>query len=352
VYWALSWKKEVESDHMLHEIPPLEHVEPKTLKEAVYWLDTYGEKARVIAGGTDLLGLIKDEVSGPKLPFPEVLVDISKISEMKNIEFNGKEGLTIGAGVTLSELEESPEVRKRFGILGQAAKSIGTPQIRSMGTVGGNICQRPWCWYFRHPSFPCYKKGGKQCYAIAGEHKYYFSILGLGVCVMSHPSDLAPALVASDATMLVAGPVGKKIIPIRAFFNGPGEVFENVLKTNEILVGVRVPRHFEEFNGVYLKDRIRDTWDFALTSAAVLLKMSGDECIDARVCLGGVAPHPYRAEPAEQMLKNKRVDEETAAMAAKVSLERAKPLPMTKYKVELSQTILKRAILRASRANA
>ncbi len=333
---------------MLHEIPDIELVEPKTVEDAVYWLGKYGSKSKIIAGGTDLLGLLKDEVKGPKLPYPEVLVDVKGIREMQGIEFNEKEGLRVGAGVTLTDLAESRKVREKFRALSQAASSVATIQIRNMGTVGGNLCQRPWCWYFRNNQFPCFKKGGEKCYAITGEHTYYFSVLGLGTCIMSHPSDLAPPLVAMDASVTVCGAGGRRSIPIGEFFTGPKEVFENVLKPEEVLVDVRIPSRFGDFDGAYLKDRVRKTWDLSLASAAVLLRLSGGICKESRVCLGGLAPYPYRAESAERILTGAPLNEAVAAKAAKAVMEKAKPLRMTKYKVELGETILKRAILNAA----
>jgi xanthine dehydrogenase YagS FAD-binding subunit len=332
---------------MLYEIPQLELVQPETIEEATHWLSHYGDKAKIIAGGTDLLGLLKDNVSGPKFPVPEVLVDIGKIEKMRSITVADNQELVIGAGVTLSKLANSRLVTEKFKILAEAANSVATPQIRNAGTVGGNLCQRPWCWYFRNNAFPCFKKGGKQCYAIPGEHKYYFSTLGLGTCVMSHPSDLAPAFVALDASVTIAGSEGTRKIPISKFFLGPKDVFENVLKENEILTGVTVPMRYEEYDGVYMKDRIRQTWDLSLASAAVALKMSDGVCTDARICLGGVAPYPYRSEPAEEVLRGHHPDEESATKASDAAFEKSKPLPMTRYKVQIGKVILKRAINRA-----
>jgi len=332
---------------MLYEIPQLEHVEPKTVEEAVYWLKEYGPKAKIIAGGTDLLGLIKDNVKGPMFPMPQILVDISKIPEISSIDFRPGKELIIGSNVTLRALANTRAVSENYPILAQAANSVATPQIRNVGTVGGNLCQRPWCWYFRHPAFPCFKKGGKQCYAIPGEHKYYFSTMGIGTCVMSHPSDLAPAFVALDAKITVAGPSGKRDVPISKFFNGPKDVFDNILKTDEMIVKVTVPPQFREYSGAFLKDRIRDTWDLSLASAAVAIKISGDACTDARVCLGGIVPFRYRSEAAELVLKQNKISEETARLAAEAAYEKAKPLPMTKYKVQIGKVITRRAILKA-----
>jgi len=333
---------------MLYEIPPLKHVDAQTVEEAVYWLREYGDRAKVIAGGTDLLGLIKDGVVGPRMPMPEVLVNIKNISGLRRIKYDERSGLKVGAAITLTDLEESPIVREKYRIIAQTCSYVATPQIRNIATIGGNLCQRPWCWYFRHPLFPCFKKGGQLCYAISGEHRYYFSTMGLGTCIMAHPSDLAPTLVALDSSLMIAGPDGLKTIPISRFFTGPRDVFENILKPYEVLVEVSVPKQPDGTRGVYLKSRIRRAWDFALASAAVLLRMSGDVCLDARVVLGGLAPYPYRAEDAEERLKNSIINEATAAEAAEKAMEKAKKLPMTKYKIQLGRVIVKRAILEAA----
>ena len=195
----------------------------------------------VIAGGTDLLGLMKDRITGPKMPQPEVLVNIKTIPELKRITTQPNGDLRIGASVILQDLEECPTVVASFPMLVEAAASVATTQIRAMGTVGGNLCQRPWCWYFRHPQFVCYKRGGKQCFAIPGENSTYFSVLARGICVMSHPSDLAPALMALSARIGAAGPSGRREIPIEEFFQGPRSVPETKLEPGEISPGSMCP---------------------------------------------------------------------------------------------------------------
>jgi len=332
---------------MLYEIPILEHVEPHSPTDAVFWLNKYGQKAKVFAGGTDLLSLVKDNVTGPESPLPQLLVNIKNIPEMNGIAA-GNRRLRVGAATTLAELEESSVIRENYHIIAQAARSVATTQIRNVGTIGGNLCQRPWCSYFRNPMFTCLKKGGKQCYAVTGDHRYYYSILDSGKCVASHPSDLAPALMALGASLSIFGPDGVKRVPIESFFSGPDALFENTLKPNELLTDIQVPRHCEGANGTYLKDSIRDAWDLSLASAAVVLRMSGDVCSEARVVLGGLAPSPYRAEEAEKTLKDDQVNEKLAAEAAEKALERARGLRMTKYKLRIAHAIIKRAILTAA----
>jgi len=214
---------------MRDELPPFDHVEPGSIAEAVSVLAEHGMRAQVLAGGTDLLGLMKDRITGPGMPLPEVLVNVKRLPELAGITEAADGGLRIGAAVTLIDLERDRRVAERFPALAQAAASVATQQIRAMGTVGGNLCQRPWCWYFRHPQFPCLKRGGRQCFALPGSNRTYFSVLGLGVCVMSHPSDLAPALMALDARLTIAGPAGIRVVPIDRFFRGPRSLTETVV---------------------------------------------------------------------------------------------------------------------------
>ena len=336
---------------MLYEIPLLQHADPTTIEEALGLLTVYGERAKVIAGGTDLLGLIKDGVCGPKMPMPEVLVNMGSIPELKVLEIDSEQRLRIGAAVSLTDLEESNVVRKKYPIISQACSSIATLQIRNAGTVGGNLCQRPWCWYFRSPAFDCFKKGGDRCYAITGENQYYFSVHGLGICVMSHPSDLAPALMALGSELEIASGSGIKRVPLDKFFLGAREVFETILRPDEFIIAVNVPNPPAGARMAFLKNRIRDTWDFSLSSAAVLLEILDGVCTDSRIVLGGLAPFPYRAYDAEDSLRNSRIDQDVATEAARKALRKAKGLSMNKYKLELGAVILRDAILQAAKGN-
>ncbi|MBI2185447.1 MAG: xanthine dehydrogenase family protein subunit M [Thaumarchaeota archaeon] len=329
---------------MLYELPPIEYVQASSVEDAVHWLNRYGDKAKILAGGTDLLGLMKDAIKGEKMPIPEVLVDIKRIPKISDIEFDSDGGLRIGTCATLTNIENSPIVKEKYPILAQAAGEVATHQIKNMGTIGGNLCQRPWCWYFRVPHFDCYKKGGKQCYAITGANKYYFSILGLGICVMAHPSDTAPALMALEASVQIAGPTGSRTIPLKDFFNGPRETFETVLKSNEIVTAIVVPKQPPDSYGVYLKERLRKTWDFALTSVAAQVQREDGVCRDAKIVLGGVAPFPFRAAKVEELLSGKRIDDALVTKAAEVAVQGARPLSMNGYKVPLTKALVKRAL--------
>ena len=330
---------------MLYEIPRVQHLTAQSVEEAARWLREYGPRARIIAGGTDLLGLMKDKIVGSKMPMPEVLIDIKRIPGLDRIAYAEGRGLTIGAAATLRSMETSPVVLEKFPMLAQAANSVATNQIRNMGTLGGNLCQRPWCWYFRVPHFDCYKKGGAMCYAITGDNKYYFSVLGLGVCVMAHPSDTAPALIALGASAKIIGPEEARTVPLEQFFNGPREVFETVLKDDEVLTEVFVPEPPTNMYGVYVKERPRHTWDFALSSVAALTRLANGFCEEARIILGGVAPYPYRAQRAEEVLKGSPTTAEVAAEAGEAAVSGARPLSMNRYKIPLTRALVKRALL-------
>lgn len=330
---------------MLYELPQVDHVNARTVKEAVNWLKEYGDEAKVLGGGTDLLGLMKDAIQGRKMKIPRLLVNIKSIPELGGINWSEEEGLRIGAAVTLRELERSPLIRERFRMVADAASQIATIQIRNMGTVGGNLCQRPWCWYFRLPYFDCYKKGGSMCYAITGEHRHYFSILGLGVCVMAHPSDLAPPLIALGSSALILGPDGSREMKLENFFLSPREVQETALRPGEMLTEIRVPKPEKGTKSCFIKDRIRHAWDFALSSAAVVASMEDGVCKDVSVVLGGVAPFPYKSAEAGEFLRGKVIDEASAEKVSKIALKNAHPLALNKYKISLTEAILKRALL-------
>jgi len=329
---------------MLFELPSIEHVNARDVNEVVSWLQKYGRKARVIAGATDLLGLMKDKVEGPELRIPEVLVNIKRIPDMTRIVYKEGRGLRIGAGVTLSRLAASNVIRQGFRILSQAALQVGTTQLRNMGTLGGNLCQRPRCLYFRHPHFLCFKKGGSKCYAATGEHRFYHSILKQGKCVMAHPSDLAPALVALRAEVLIMSPNGERKVPLQEFFLGSNHYTETILKADEFLMGICVPSQNEKIHQVFLKERIRNSADFALSSVAAVARISEGICEEIRIVLGGVAPFPYIASMAEEVIRGKKLDEGLISQVAEASVEGAKPLPMNGYKVELTKALVKRAL--------
>lgn len=330
---------------MLYELPGFEHVSVRHVEEAVSALRTHGDEAKVIAGGTDLLALMKDRVQGPKLPIPKVLIDIKPIEEMQRITFERAKGLRIGAVVRIGEVVDSKVIRSEFSLLSHAARGIATTQIRNMGTVGGNLCQRPRCLYFRHPDFVCYKKGGAKCYAFSGQHKYYHAVMKYGKCASAHPSDLAPCLLALGGQCVVAGEGGREVvIPMEDFFPGGNEHKDIVLSPDELLVGLQVPCPKEKSYQVFLKSRIRHSTDFALASVAVVLCVQEGACEDARIVLGGIAPFPYRAAEAEKRILGRKLDARLIADASEASVMEARPLDMNSYKCDLSKSLVRRAL--------
>ncbi len=331
-----------------------EWTNPSTVNEAVKMLTIAApgdidDAPRPIAGGQDLLTTMKDYTSRPAR-----LVNLKHIRGLNNITLNAR-GLTIGALVTLTELEEHADVRKSFPGLAEAAHSIATPQIRNLGTVGGNLCQRPRCWYFRLEEVICLKKGGSECYAASGENKYN-AIIGGGPSHIVHPSDLAPMLVALGASVTVVGTAGKRVIPLDKFFTLPSEGNirrENVLKNEEIITEIFVPASPLAASSTYLKFKERESLDFALASAAVAVRLAPNQTVrDARIVLGGVAPIPWRVPAAEKFLAGKNLKPEVLAEAAKIALADAKPLEKNAYKVPLAQTLVRRALAKAGGVNA
>ena len=331
-----------------------EWTNPATVQEAVKMLAVAStgdidEAPRPIAGGQDLLTTMKDYTSRPAR-----LVNLKHIRGLNNITLNAR-GLTIGALVTLTELEEHAGVRKSFPGLAEAAHSIATPQIRNLGTVGGNLCQRPRCWYFRLEEVVCLKKGGSECYAASGENKYNAIIAG-GPSHIVHPSDLAPMLLALGASVTVVGATGKRVVPLDKFFTLPSEGNirrENVLKNEEIITEIFVPASPLAARSTYLKFKERESLDFALASAAVAVRLAPNQTVrDARIVLGGVAPIPWRVPNAEKYLVGKSLKPDVLAEAAKIALADAKPLEKNAYKVPLAQTLVRRALARAGGVNA
>ena len=327
-----------------------EWTNPTSVGEAVKLLSVTSastdidEAPRPIAGGQDLLTTMKDYTSRPAR-----LVNLKHIPGLNRITLNAR-GLTIGALVTLSELEEHPGVRKSFSGLSEAAHSIATPQIRNLGTVGGNLCQRPRCWYFRLEEVICLKKGGSECYAAKGENKYN-AILGGGPSYIVHPSDLAPMLVALGGRVTVTGASGKRVIPLDKFFTLPSEGNirrENVLQNDDIITEIFVPASALAAHSTYLKFKERESLDFAMASVAAAVNVGANKTVsDVRIVLGGVAPVPWRVPAAEKFLIGKQLSVDVIAQAAKLALADAKPLEKNAYKVPLAQTLVRRALAKA-----
>jgi xanthine dehydrogenase YagS FAD-binding subunit len=253
--------------------------------------------------------------------------------------------VTIGGLTTLGALTEHPPIRDQFTVLAEAAESVATPQIRHTGTLAGNVVQRPWCWYYRN-GFPCYKAGGNQCFSIAGENQLH-AIFGGGPSYIVHPSDLAPALVALDATFRVVGPEGERTLSGSDFFVLPREdvEHENVLADDEVLASVTLPAPADGVRSAYHKIMGREAWTHALVSAAIVLDMDGDVCREARIVLGGVAPVPWRVSGAEALLTGQRVTPELAREVGAAAVAGARPLSKNAYKIPLTRGVVERTVL-------
>jgi xanthine dehydrogenase YagS FAD-binding subunit len=311
-------------------------------KEAVAAL-TGATRGRLLpmAGGMDLLGMMKDYIVSP-----ERVVSIRSLDQ-NVVSSDG--GLRIGAAAKIADLIDHAQVRRLYPALVTAAEGIGTPQIRNMGTVGGNLMQRPRCWYFRNEEFHCLKKGGSRCFAVEGENQYH-AIFGDGPCHIIHPSSLAVPAIAYAGRFRVAGPNGAREIDAGQFFQMPNQNLygESVLQPDEIITHVVLPAPGQR-SAAY-EVRFKQSHDWPLASASVNLVMSGSSVKSARIVLGAVAPIPWRVPAAERVLAGKAITEALAVEAANAALAGARPMSGNAYKVQIAKTAVKRAILAAARA--
>lgn len=308
-------------------LPDFAYVRPTSLDEALKHLAD--GTARVHAGGTDLLGCLHDGV----LEAPTV-VSLSGIAALRGIE-ETPEGVAIGALTPVSEVAASPLLRERYTALAEAAAQVASPQLRHQGTIGGNVCQKPRCWYYRG-DFKCLRKGGDLCYAYAGENELH-AVVGGGPCYYVHPSDTAPALAALGALAHVQGPKGSRTVPLDAFFVLPEKDVrrETVLEPGEVLTKLLMPKPAPGTRSTYRKVRSRAAFDFALVGAAIALQVEGGRIARARVVLSGVAPVPWPAPAVEKALAGRRLDAGTIAQAAEAAVQKLQPLEKNAYKVPL-----------------
>ncbi len=317
------------------------YVNPNNEKDAVAALSPQFEQAVPIAGGQDLLARMKDYVTQP-----DRLVNVKGALESTVTPLNG--GLRIGAALKLVDLAEHPEVARMYPAISAAAIEVGTPQIRNQATVGGNLNQRPRCWYFRNEEFVCLKKGGNTCFSITGENQFH-AVLGGGPSFIVHPSSLAVPSLAYGATFRLVGPKGERLVPASEYFTLPTTNIrtENVLAPDEILTHVILPPPGDVKSGHY-EVRYKASHDWPIAFATVLVSLSGSTVKSARVVMGAVAPIPWRSRPAEDALVGKTITEATAAGAAEAALKDAHPLRQNAYKIDVAKVAVKRAILRAA----
>ncbi len=318
-----------------------------TVSDAVTRLKDGNGKAKVVAGGTDLVdGIMKDWIQGKGMPLPDKLIDITTIPEMVGIKV-ANDSATIGAATTISAIAESPELIKGWKVLADALSTIASPEIRNLGTLGGNINQRPRCWYLRGENFDCYKKGGDFCFAVTGDNRYH-AIIGGELCYMVHPSDAATALLALNASATVAGTGGTRTVPFDSYFTGPREdvLRENVLKPDEMMVNVTIPRLPANTTSAWNKLKFRQVFDFALVSVAVVVTQENGVWKDGRIVLGGVSPVPYRAKSVEQALAGKNIKDNAKAAAQTIKTV-SRPMSANAYKVDVAMTLVERTLLDA-----
>lgn len=316
-----------------------EYFEPATIDEAISLLAKYGKRAKVLAGGTDLLVTMKQGVVNP-----DYLVNIKKIAGMSYIVYDEKEGLRIGALSTLREVASTPLVQNRFSVLAQAARQVGAPRIRNMGTIGGNLCQDakclyyPWAQLWHRP--PCYRAGGNVCYLVKGAKG----------CQAMATSETAPALIALQARAKIVGPEGARVMPLESFFVEAGVT---AIREDEVLLAIEVPNLPPHTSGVYLKHSARGAIDFAIVGAAVVLtfEASDDFCSDAKIVLLGVSRTPTRARKAEGMIKGKKIENNLIDQVSQTASREAHPISdiygSVTYRRRVTDHLVKRAIRQA-----
>ena len=307
------------------------NVNPKNRQEVMALLKKAVEEqqtASLAGGGSDLLGMIKDD-----LVAPDVVVNLKDLRGLREIEPHSQ-------GVRIGGL-----IRSQYTVLAEAAGTVATPQIRNVGTVAGNICQRPWCWYFRQ-GFPCFKHGGDRCYSVVGQNQLH-AIFGGGPSFIVHPSDTAPALMALEARFRIAGPDGERVVPASDFFVLPREEVsrENILGPDEVLIEIELPPARQNVESTYVKIMDREAWTHAVLSVAAVLEIDQGVCRKARIVLGAVAPIPWHLPHVERMLVGQRITTELAGNAGQAAVSQAQPLAKNGYKIPLTEALVRRTLL-------
>jgi len=319
-------------------VPSFSYIRARSLDEAIDHLAMDG--ARPHAGGTDLLGCLRDRVFDVT-----TVVSIAGLEELRGIEATPAGGLRIGSLTTITEIADHPVIRSKYRALSMAASEVASPQLRHQGTIGGNLCQKPRCWYYRG-EFHCLRKGGDQCYAVEGENAYH-CILGGDNCFIVHPSDTAPALVALQASVVIAGPNGRRNVAVENFHMPPSVDYtsETVLEPQEIVTEIVLPPPAEGLRSSYRKVRARRAWDFALAGVALAIVFNGDQATDSRVVLSGAAPVPWRSAGAEEVVRGNRLDRNRAAKAAGAAVKNAQPMEQNEYKIPLFRGLIEQQLM-------
>ena len=316
-----------------------QYLEAENLEDLLEILCEFKEDAKVNAGGTDLLSLFKDQYL---FFYPKVLVNAKPVKELDYIQFLGG-SLRIGALTKLSRIIEDPLVNEKFPVIRETVQTIGSPEIRNMGTVGGNLCQDIRCWYYRYPArlggpLSCLRKGGKSCLAIRGDNRYH-ALIGKG-CYAVCPSDLATTLSCLNAKLVILKKDGERKIAVEDLYTSQGLSLE----PGEIVKEIEIP-----FNGdsrqKFIKFTLRRPIDFAIVSVASSFRFEGDVLKECAISLGGVSFKPERAKEVEDLLKFTRLNEKTADSVKEKILKDVKPLSKNGYKIPLVRALIKRVIL-------
>jgi xanthine dehydrogenase YagS FAD-binding subunit len=325
-------------------IPNFSYIRVKSVKDAVTQLSDKG--SRVMAGGTDLLGCLRDGVLGA-----DKIVSITRVDELQGVKGTPDGGLRIGALTTITEVSENPIIMKHYPGLAEAASNVGSPQLRNQGTIGGNLCQKPRCWYYRG-DFHCLRKGGELCYAMEGENQYH-AIFGYDkICAIVHPSDTAPALIACGAAARVVGPSGSRLVPVEGLYVLPKVDVkrETVLEPGEIISEIILPQPAEGTKSSYRKARARRSWDFALAGTAFAVEFKDGKVHKARAVFSGVAPVPWRSKELEEAITGKKLDDLTVSKAAAIAVKNAEPLEGNEYKVAMLMGLVEEELLKIARS--
>jgi xanthine dehydrogenase YagS FAD-binding subunit len=319
-------------------VPSFSYIRAGSLDEALRYLSLEG--ARVHAGGTDLLGCLRDRVLDVT-----TVVSIAGLKELRGIGTTPEGGLRIGSLTTIAEVARNPVIRSKYRALSMAASEVASPQLRNQGTIGGNLCQKPRCWYYRG-EFLCLRKGGDQCYAVEGENPYHCIFGGEG-CFIVHPSDTAPALVALQASVTIAGPNGRRSVAVEHFHMLPSQDYtrETVLEPSEIVTEIVLPPPAKGLRSSYRKVRARRAWDFALAGTALAIVFTENQAADSRVVLSGAAPVPWRSIEAEKAVNGGRLDRDRAAKAAEETVKNAEPMEQNEYKIPLFRGLIKEQLM-------
>ncbi len=324
-----------------HDVmPDIELYQPTDEANALELANTLGSDGWLLSGGQDTYGWLKD-----RSKTPSAMIELTKIDAWKGISETAN-GVEIGAVTTLTEIANNPLIQSRFALLSTAAGKVASPQIRNVGTLGGNVAQDARCWYYRR-GLDCYRAGGNLCYADSPEGlNREHALFGASRCVAVSPSDTAPALVALDATMVVSSTGGQRLISAEDFFVGPARDIVNmtVLNEGEILTAVRLPNTWANAEFYFEKVADRNVWDFALVNIAAAIKVSGGVIEDARLVAGAVEATPRRLVDVENAIRGQQRSAQTADQVAALSTEGARPLNYNHFKVPLMQNLVKRAI--------